>query len=731
MQRTFRVEGMSCTACAASVESILLSLKGVAAARVNLNEATVWIDYKPDQVTLAEMKEALEKVGYSLHEDLLLNLEEEEQHFRLLQSRLRNRVIIAFVFAVPVFVLSMFFHHRQEWYLWQAVLTLPVLWAGWNMIVPGFRRLIAGHSTMDSLVALGTVAAYLFSLTQLILAKTGVIPEHSIHLYFESSAIIIAFVMLGKHFEERARRNTSRSLKLLMGLQVKRVIRIVGNQDEEVDIQQVQVGDWLRVRPGTKVPLDGRIMEGSTYIDESMLTGESMPVFKQKGDRVVGGTLNQSGSIVMQVEKTGSDTLLAGIIRQVREAQASKAPVQRLADRIASIFVPVVIGIAVLSFMLWLIFDAEHNLYRAFNALFAVLVISCPCALGLATPTAIAVAMGRLAHKGILIKNAEALERMTGLEAIAFDKTGTLTRGIPQVTSVFAPSQLDAQCWQAIVAIERRSEHPLGHAIVAYKPDIPNDITVEEYQYSAGMGIAAMAGEQKYYMGNELFIRSSGIPVDDVFVDKAAEFQQKGNTVVWIATSQRVIALIAIADTIKDNAAVAIQRLKEQDIELHLLSGDNEQVVAVVAKQLGISRFKGNMLPTEKLAYIRSLQQKGKRTGMAGDGINDAPALSQADVGFAMSTGTDVAMESADVTLLHGDISKVADTLLSAKITMRVVRQNLFWAFFYNIIAIPLAAGVFYPLWHITLNPMIAGIAMSVSSVTVVSNSLRLRFLLK
>jgi len=708
MQRTFRVEGMSCTACAASVESILLSLKGVAAVRVNLNEATVWIDYKPDQVTLAEMKEALEKVGYSLHEDLLLNLEEEEQHFRLLQSRLRNRVIIAFVFAVPVFVLSMFFHHRQEWYLWQAVLTLPVLWAGWNMIVPGFRLLIAGHSTMDSLVALGTTAAYIFSLSQMVLAKMGMLAGGGIHLYFESAAIIIAFVLLGKYFEDRARRNTNRSLKQLMGLQVKRVIRVGLMQDEEVDIQSVRVGDLLRVPPGSKVPLDGCITEGTTYIDESMITGESMPVFRQPGDKVVGGTLNQSGSLVIRVEKTGADTLLAGIIRQVREAQASKAPVQRLADRIASVFVPVVIVIALLSFFAWLIFDPDHNIYRAFNALFAVLVISCPCALGLATPTAIAVAMGQLAQKGILIKNAESLERMTQLDAIAIDKTGTLTRGMPQVTSVFSLTPLDSQTWEAIVAIESRSEHPLARAIVAYKPSRSVDIAVEDYQYTAGMGVSATVGNQRYLIGNELYIRSSGIAIDHEFVAKAAEYQQKGQTVVWVADGRSVLALFAIAD-----------------------SGDNEQVVVVVAKQLGISRYKGQMLPAEKMAYLRSLQQKNKRLGMAGDGVNDAPALSQADVSFAMSTGTDVAIETADVTLLHGDISKISYCLSAAKITMNVIRQNLFWAFFYNIIAIPLAAGVFYPIWHILLNPMIAGIAMSLSSVTVVSNSLRLRLLIK
>ena len=731
MQRTFRVEGMSCTACAASVESILLSLKGVAAVRVNLNEATVWIDYKPDQVTLAEMKEALEKVGYSLHEDLLLNLEEEEQHFRLLQSRLRNRVIIAFVFAVPVFVLSMFFHHRQEWYLWQAVLTLPVLWAGWNMIVPGFRRLIAGHSTMDSLVALGTTAAYIFSLSQMVLAKMGMLAGGGIHLYFESAAIIIAFVLLGKYFEDRARRNTNRSLKQLMGLQVKRVIRVGLMQDEEVDIQSVRVGDLLRVPPGSKVPLDGCITEGTTYIDESMITGESMPVFRQPGDKVVGGTLNQSGSLVIRVEKTGADTLLAGIIRQVREAQASKAPVQRLADRIASVFVPVVIVIALLSFFAWLIFDPDHNIYRAFNALFAVLVISCPCALGLATPTAIAVAMGQLAQKGILIKNAESLERMTQLDAIAIDKTGTLTRGMPQVTSVFSLTPLDSQSWQAIVAIESRSEHPLARAIVAYKPSRSVDIAVEDYQYTAGMGFSATVGNKRYLIGNELYIRSSGIAIDHEFVAKAAEYQQKGQTVVWVADGRSVLALFAIADPVKDNAVEAVQKLNAQGIEIHLLSGDNEQVVAVVAKQLGISRYKGQMLPAEKMAYLRSLQQKNKRIGMAGDGVNDAPALSQADVSFAMSTGTDVAIETADVTLLHGDISKISYCLSAAKITMNVIRQNLFWAFFYNIIAIPLAAGVFYPIWHISLNPMIAGIAMSLSSVTVVSNSLRLRLLIK
>lgn len=731
MQRTFRVEGMSCTACAASVESILLSLKGVAVARVNLNEATVWIDYAPDQVTLGEMKEALEKIGYSLQEDLLLSLEEEQQHFNIVQSRLRKRVIIAFVFAIPVFVLSMFFHHQQELQLWQAVLTLPVLWAGGNIIAPGFRRLIAGHATMDSLVALGTTAAYFFSLIQIILSKMNTISGHSIHLYLESAAVIIAFVLLGKNFEERARRNTNRSLKQLMGLQVKRVIRVGLMQDEEVDIQLVRVGDLLRVPPGSKVPLDGCITEGTTYIDESMITGESMPVFRQPGDKVVGGTLNQSGSLVIRVEKTGADTLLAGIIRQVREAQASKAPVQRLADRIASVFVPVVIVIALLSFFAWLIFDPDHNIYRAFNALFAVLVISCPCALGLATPTAIAVAMGRLAQKGILIKNAESLERMTQLNAIAIDKTGTLTRGKPQVVSVFYPSPPDKQIWQAIVAIESRSEHPLARAIVAYKQSIVSNIPVDDYRYSAGMGVTAIVGNQRYFIGNELFIRLSGIPIDNVFVTTAEKYQQKGNTVVWVANARAVIILFAIADPVKDNAVDSIQLLKHQGIEIHLLSGDNEQVVATVAQQLGISRYKGQMLPAEKMAYIHSLQQKKKRVGMAGDGINDAPALSQADVSFAMSTGTDVAIETADVTLLHGDISKISYCLSAAKTTMNVIRQNLFWAFFYNTMAIPLAAGVFYPIWHISMDPMIAGIAMSLSSVTVVSNSLRLRLLLK
>lgn len=731
MQKTFRVEGMSCAACATSVESILQSLEGVSSARVSLTEATVLIDYNPERVQFTDMKEALEKIGYSLQEDILLSLEEEEQHFAQLQARLRNRVIVAFVFAIPVFIMSMFFHHYHELYLWQALLTIPVLWAGWGMIGVGFRRLFAGHSTMDSLVALGTIAAYFFSLTQLILGYSHIIPKHNIHLYFESAAVIIAFVLLGKYFEERARRNTSRSLKQLIGLQVKRVIRLAEAGDEEVDVQEVKVGDLLRVLPGSKIPLDGQVVEGTTYIDESMLTGESMPVFKQKDDKVVGGTLNQSGSIVMRVEKTGADTLLADIIRQVREAQSSKAPVQRLADKIASIFVPVVIGIALLSFVLWLIFDPTHDLYHAFNALFAVLVISCPCALGLATPTAIAVAMGRLAQKGILIKNAEALEQMINLDAIAIDKTGTLTRGIPQVTAVFAPSALDHETWQTITAIENRSEHPLARAIVNHKTSNINGIVVEDYQYTAGMGVTAIVDGKKYIIGNELFIRTSGIAIEEAFVKKAIDYQQSGNTVVWVARNQDVIALIAIADTIKENAAEAIRKLKEQDIEIHLLSGDNEQVVAVVAQQIGIRRYKGQMLPSEKLAYIRSLQQKGKRVGMAGDGINDAPALSQADVSFAMSTGTEVAMESADVTLLHGDISKIADSLLAAKTTIRVVRQNLFWAFFYNIIAIPLAAGALYPIWHITLNPMIAGIAMSISSFTVVSNSLRLRFLLK
>ncbi|MCX7986586.1 MAG: heavy metal translocating P-type ATPase [Bacteroidales bacterium] len=731
MQKIYRVVGMSCAACASSVESILQAIEGVISAKVNLTESSVWVEFDPLRVSFDQMKLALEQVGYSLEEDTFLSVEDDEEQFEKQQKKLRLKVAVAFIFSIPVFILSMFFHHAHHLYILQAIFTLPVIWAGWHMISIGFKRLLAGHSTMDSLVALGTMAAFVFSLIELLLVKMEVISKEDIHLYFESSAIIIAFVLLGKYFEERAKRNTGRSLKKLMGLQVKKVIRVNGNNDEETDIQAIRRGDWLRVLPGAKVPLDGRIVDGNTYVDESMLTGESIPVFRQKGDRVIGGTINQSGSFVMQVEKTGSETVLANIIRQVREAQSSKAPVQRLADKIASIFVPIVIGIALVTFMLWLIFEPNHSFYDAFNAFFAVLVISCPCALGLATPTAIAMAMGQLAQKGILIKNAETIEKITDINTLAVDKTGTLTVGKPRVDEVFMRHPISKQTWHAIRAIERRSEHPLAKSIIEYLPETDENLSVEDYHYSPGMGVTAVVDGQKFLIGNELLIRSAAIRVDDVYSDKAKNYEQNGRTVVWVSNDLEVIALIVVADPLKKNAAETIRKLKEMKVEVHLLSGDNERVVARIAHELGISRYKGQMLPSEKFAYIRSLQQKGKCVGMAGDGINDAPALSQADVSFAMSTGTDIAIETANVALLHGDVSKIAFSIAAAKTTMRVVKQNLFWAFIYNIIAIPLAAGALYPFWNITLNPMIAGIAMSFSSVTVVSNSLRLKYLLK
>jgi Cu2+-exporting ATPase len=731
MKQIYRVDGMSCAACSSSVESTLQSIDGVKSALVNLTEASVLVDYDPEKVSFQQMKEPLEKIGYYLREDILNNLEEEEKREKEQKQQLKNSVILAFVFSIPVFVLSMFFHHYHSLYWLQVVLSIPVIWAGRKMIWIGFKRLLKGKSTMDSLVAIGTSAAFIFSLVELILAQIGVLPMESIRIYFESAAIIIAFVLMGKYFEERAKQNTNESLKKLIGLQERKVIRINGNEDEEIDVNYIQKDDILRVLPGARIPLDGSIIEGHSYIDESMLTGESVPVHRKEGDKVIGGTLNQSGSFIMRVEKTGSETFLANIIQQVREAQSSKAPIQHLADKIASIFVPVVISIAILSFVLWLFFDPSHNFFNAFNAFFAVLVISCPCALGLATPTAIAVAMGQLAEKGILVKNAEAIQKAEKINILAIDKTGTLTIGKPQVNDIYSSVPVDETVLSGIKSIESRSEHPLGKAIIDYFSNASSNIALTDYQYEPGMGVSAIIENKVYLIGNETLMHFKQVEISDDYYDKALKYEKEGNTPVWVAVDQKVIMLIAIADRIKDNANEAIKQLRQMHINIHLLSGDNENTVTLVAKQLGIDNYKGNMLPAEKLSYIKALQRQNVIVGMAGDGINDAPALMQANVSFAMATGTDIAMDSADITLLHGDISKIAQTLKYAEKTMKVVKQNLFWAFIYNIIAIPLAAGAYYPLWHITLNPMIGGIAMSLSSVTVVSNSLRLKYLLK
>ncbi len=725
---SFKVEGMSCASCASSVETILTNIEGVKSAVVNLATETVTVEFDSRRVDYTIMANALKPAGYLLKEDLTLLIEEEELQFKQHLRRSRVNVWGAFLVAVPIFIMSMFFHHHNDLIIIQAILTLAVIYFGRNIYRVGFKRLFHGGSSMETLVAIGASAAIFFSYLQLIFWSYLQEQGFELQLYFESAAVITAFVLLGKYLEELSKRNTTTSLKKLIGLQAKDAVRITDSGEELVPIQKISVGDKLKVVPGSKIPLDGVVVEGSAYIDESMITGESMPVEKKTGEKVIGGTILLTGFMVVEVTSIGKDTLLSRIIDEVRNAQTTKAPIQRLADKVASIFVPIVITIAIVSMVSWIVFG-ENQWYRAFNAFFTVLVIACPCALGLATPTALVVAIGRLAEKGIYVKEAAAIEKAEKIDVLAIDKTGTITEGRPAVIDKWFVENIQSDSVRAIAAIESLSEHPIARAVVDHLGNFDSSIVVEQFENKSGLGVKAIVNGNRYVIGNKELIKQYDLQIPAYVHEKTHEWEQKNSTVIYCVENDIIIALFAIADKIKENAIQVITDLKSENIEIHLLSGDNIHVVNHIAHVSGISQYSGNMLPNHKLTYIKKLQQKGKIVGMAGDGINDAPALTQADVSFAMANGTDIAINSSSIAVLHGDLTKISETIQFSKKTMRVIRQNLFWAFFYNILAIPLATGIFYPIWQIEINPMIAGIAMSLSSVTVVTNSLRLKYL--
>lgn len=731
-KETFQVLGMSCAVCALNVETTLGAQEGVYEAKVNFAASTVLVDYNPRVVTPVELQKAVEAAGYDL---VVENTEDTDQADRLQREEflaLKRKTIGAIVLAIPVFVIGMFFMHMPYGNWIMLAFTIPVMALfGRDFFVHAYMQLKHGRANMDTLVAVSTGVAFLFSLFNTIWPEYWTSRGLEAHVYYEAAAVIIALILLGRLLEAKAKFSTSTAIKKLMGLQPKTVTKILADgSEEEVPIREVAVGDILVVKPGEKIPVDGEVTEGSSFVDESMITGESLPVEKVKGQPVYAGTINEKGSFRFRADKVGGETVLANIIRMVQEAQGSKAPVQKLVDRIAGIFVPVVMGITVITFVVWMLAGGDLAFTHALLTSITVLVIACPCALGLATPTAIMVGIGKGAEHNILIKDAESLELMYRVNAIVLDKTGTITEGKPVVTDIHWTGESEDERYRSILLeIERRSEHPLADAVVQkFKGSAVNEISVSDFENQTGKGVTAKVGDETYLVGNRALLEVNHLVLDDDNEKLAVRWEGDGKTVVFFAGANRVLALIAIADKIKESSRQAIATLHEKGIDVYMLTGDNALTARAVADRVGIRHFKAEVMPGEKADFVEALQHEGKVVAMVGDGINDSQALAQADVSIAMGKGSDIAMDVAKVTLITSDLNVIPRAIALSRQTVRAIRQNLFWAFIYNIIGIPLAAGVLYGINGFLLNPMIAAAAMAFSSVSVVTNSLRIKW---
>ncbi len=729
VKNTFPVLQMTCASCAVSVESIIKAQNGVINAVVNFATATVSVDYLPNMIQPDDLRKAVQSVGYDL---LIENDAKESETLETLNEKkfneLKWKTFFASVLATPVVIIGMFFMNipYANEIMW--LLSTPIiLWFGKDFFINAWKQAKHRSANMDTLVALSTGVAYLFSVFNTLFPHYWHERGLHGHVYFEAAAVIIAFILLGKLLEEKAKGNTSSAIKKLMGLQPKTVIVIHSNGHEmEMPIEKITVGDIILVKPGEKIAVDGMVTNGSSYVDESMLSGEPVPLMKQEGEKVFAGTINQKGSFRFRAERVGSETMLAQIIRMVQDAQGSKAPVQKLVDKIAGIFVPVVIVIALISLAAWWLLGGENGFTQGLMALVTVLVIACPCALGLATPTAIMVGVGKGAENGILIKDAESLELAKNINAIVLDKTGTITEGKPIVTDIAWLNNNDS-AKEILFSIEKQSEHPLAEAVVNHFENL-NTINVSDFQSITGKGAKANVSGQLYYAGNKKLLLENNIEISESLLEKANLWSNASKTVIWFADHINALAVLAISDKIKSTSVEAIQHLHHLEIEVYMLTGDNEATAKAIAEQTGITHYKAEMLPQQKADFIRNLQANGKTVAMVGDGINDSTALAQADVSIAMGKGSDIAMDVAKMTIISSDLNKIPKAITLSKQTVATIRQNLFWAFIYNIIGIPIAAGVLYPFMGFLLNPMIAGAAMALSSVSVVGNSLRLKW---
>jgi Cu+-exporting ATPase len=731
-QATLKVEGMHCAACVGRVEQALRKLPGVGDARVNLSTHEARVDFDSKKLSIDTIRKAISDAGFEPREaPKVFSQADDEAERRARVQQLRNKVLVAAIFATPVAVISMF--DLWEHAAWRnpllLVLTLPVFfYSGRHLFAGAWKALTKGTANMDTLIATGVIAAFVFSVAATFRPDWFALNGQHPHVYYEAAAVIIALTLVGRLLEENAAHKTSDAIRRLLNLQP-RTARVVRDGAEmEIPVEQVQHGDVVTVRPGERIPVDGRVVKGRSFVDESMVTGEPMPVEKSDGSEVIGGTMNKSGSFEFEATKVGAETVLQQIVKLVQDAQASKAPIARLADIVCGYFVPAVISIALLAFAAWLIFGPEPRWSFASLIFVSVLVISCPCALGLATPTAIMVGTGRGAELGILIRSGEALEKAEKVNTVVLDKTGTLTQGKPGVTNIETALGYSEKSLLALAAAaEKGSEHPLGEAIV--REAAQRGATVSEAQnFSAleGHGVEASVDGRVVLIGNAKLMTDRGVSLGE-FTTKADAFSAQGKTSVFIAADGKMAGVIAIADSLRETSRHAVERLKSLGLDVIMLTGDSAKTANTIAEQAGITTVLAEVLPQHKAEAIAKLQSEGRVVAMVGDGINDAPALARANVGMAIGSGTDVAIEAADITLLRSDIDSVVAAILLSRRTMRTIKQNLFFSFAYNVVLIPLAAGAFYPVFGWLVNPMIASLAMVLSDVSVVGNSLRLR----
>lgn len=736
--KTLKIEGMTCAACAKAVERAVRKLDGIDAADVNLATEKLSVHYEPSKVRVSDIKKAVEKAGYkAVDEEVAADTDRDNKEKE--KKALWNRFIISLIFTVPLLYISMGhmiglplpmfidpMMHPAAFALAQLILTIPVISVGYKYYIVGFKTLFRGSPNMDSLIAIGTSAAVIYGLFATVQIFSGD-ESFAMKLYYESAAVILTLITLGKYFETVSKGKTSEAIKKLMGLTPKTATIIRNNNEAEIPIDEVEVGDIIVVKPGERVPVDGVVIEGITSVDESMLTGESIPVEKHVGDTVIGASINKNGSIRYKATKVGKDTVLAQIIKLVEDAQGSKAPIAKTADIIAGYFVPIVIILAVISGLGWYFIGGESPVF-ALTIFISVLVIACPCALGLATPTAIMVGTGKGAEHGVLIKSGEALEVAHKIDTVVFDKTGTITEGSPKVTDVYTAEGItEKELIMISASAEKGSEHPLGEAIVKYADDLGiNTVTTSDFKAILGHGIEVIIDNKQVLLGNRKLMADMDIPLDN-WEEISDRLADDGKTPMYIAVSGKLAGIIAVADTVKENSKKAIEQLHRMGINVAMITGDNKKTARAIAKQVGIDRVFSEVLPQDKAMEVKKLQSEGRKVAMVGDGINDAPALAQADIGIAIGSGTDVAMESADIVLMRSDLMDVPTAIQLSRSTIRNIKENLFWAFAYNTIGIPVAMGILHIFGGPLLNPMIAGAAMSLSSVSVVSNALRLR----
>jgi len=729
IKKLFPVLGMNCAACANNIERILQHQTGVVHAAINFAASTVTVEYLPNMIEASQLQKAVQSIGF----DLLL--EQESQQKKTLESihennfkQLKIKTIWAITLSVPILTIQLFFMN-QPWampIMW-TLSTVVVLWLGRDFFINAWKQAQHRSANMDTLVALSTGIAYLFSMFNMFFADFWLQKGLETHVYFEAAAVIITFILFGKLLEEKAKSNTSSAIQKLMGLQPTnvRVLQKDGSE-KQIAIEDVLINDVILVKPGEKIAVDGVVVSGNSYVDESMLSGEPIPVLKNENDTVFAGTINQKGSFQCKATKVGNETLLAHIIKTVQDAQGSKAPVQKLVDTVAGIFVPTVIIIALLTFSIWFFLGGDNSITQGLLAAITVLIIACPCALGLATPTAIMVGIGKGAEHGVLIKDAESLELAQKIDVVILDKTGTITEGKPHVTDMQWHTH-DTTAQSILVSIEQMSEHPLAEAVVHHLKDYAT-VPISNFNSVTGKGAKAQYNNETYFVGNTKLLTENNISITPQLQQKAHEWEAKAKTVIWFSNSTHALAVLAISDTIKESSKAAIKEIQDSAIQVYMLTGDNKATADAIAQQTGITHYKAEMLPQHKADFVKELQQEGKIVAMVGDGINDSTALATADVSIAMGKGSDIAMDVAKMTIISSELTKIPQAIQLSKQTVATIKQNLFWAFIYNFMSIPIAAGILYPINGFLLNPMIAGATMALSSVSVVSNSLRLKW---